>query len=158
MEQKMRIIGRKMSIVMGILMSFCLSLTGTLTSGHFTPVGFLISFVISTIISLLIGFILPVGKIGGDVCGKMGLKRGSIGFRLMETFILDLLYTPVITLALVFLAYKMATRDPEAAAHLSFLPIFLSSLLICFVVAYILIFIIQPIILKQFLKKEGIQQ
>ena len=45
MDEKMKVIGRKMSIRMGILMSFSLALVGTLTSGHFTPVGFVLIFI-----------------------------------------------------------------------------------------------------------------
>ena len=70
MDEKMKVIGRKMSIRMGILMSFSLALVGTLTSGHFTPVGFVISFFVSTVVSLVIGFVVPVGKLSGDFCRR----------------------------------------------------------------------------------------
>ncbi|MCR5670425.1 MAG: hypothetical protein K6G10_05425 [Butyrivibrio sp.] len=155
MDEKMRVIGRKMGIRMGILMSLCLSLVGTLTSGHFTVPGFLLSFVVSSVISLIIGFVVPLGKIGAGACKKAGLKQGSMGARLLESFISDLIYTPLITLAMVFMAYSLAMRMSGGNAQLNFGRMFLGSLLICFVVAYVLIFIFQPIFLKQLLKKEG---
>lgn len=149
MDQQMRIVGRAMSIRMGILMSFCLSLVGTLSSGHFTIPGFLISFIVSTFVSLVIGFLVPIAPICGGACRKLGLQRGSLGARLLETFISDLIYTPIMTFAMVFLAYQMAMKQSNGAAGLDFGPMFLSSLLICFLVAYVLIFIFQPLFLKR---------
>lgn len=154
MEEQMRKIGRQMGIRMGLLMSFCLSLVGTLTSGHFTLVGFLLSFVVSTIISLIIGFLVPVGKISGSLCRKWKLEPGKLATRCVESLISDIIYTPVITLAMVALAYNMAMKQSGGMAEISFLPMFLHSLLICFVVGYVLIFIFMPLFLKQLLKKK----
>ena len=155
MEEMMMKVGRAMSIRMGIAMSFCLSLVGTLTSGHFTPVGFLISFVISSIISLLIGFIIPMGKVSEGARMKAKLERGSIPARLLETFISDLIYTPIITLAMVFFAYRMVIKQSGGMAQPNFWGMFLPSLCICFVVGFILIFIVQPIFMKSVMKKYG---
>lgn len=155
MEEQMRKIGKQMAIRMGILMSFCLSLVGTLTSGHFTIPGFIISFVISSIISLIIGFVIPIGKITGGVCAKFGLERGKIGTLVVESLISDAIYTPIMTLAMVGLAYFMVMRQSGGMAQLSFLPMFLSSLLICFIVGFILIMIFQPLFLKQLMKKNS---
>ena len=155
MEEMMRKVGRDMSIRMGISMSFCLSLVGTLTSGHFTPVGFIVSLVISSIISLIIGFVIPMGKVTGAALQKMKLERGSIGGRFVETFISDLIYTPIMTFVMVFLAYKMAMKNSGGEAGLNFGAMFLSSLLICFVAGFVLIFIVQPLFMKQVMKKYG---
>ncbi len=155
MEAKMKVVGRKMAIRMGILMSFALSLVGTLTSGHFTPVGFLLSFIVSSIISLIIGFLVPVGKITNDFCVKRNLIRGTFAERCVSSLISDLIYTPIITLAMVFLAYTIAMKMSGGAAGLVFLPMFLKSLIICFVVAFILIFVVQPILMRQIMKEVG---
>lgn len=155
MEEQMRKIGKQMAIRMGILMSFCLSLVGTLTSGHFTIPGFIISFVISSIISLIIGFVIPIGKITGGVCAKFGLERGKIGTLVVESLISDAIYTPIMTLVMVGLAYFMVMRQSGGMAKLSFLPMFLRSLLICFIVGFILIMIFQPLFLKQLMKKNS---
>lgn len=156
MEETIRKVGRAMSIRMGIAMSFWLSLIGTLTSGHFTPVGFLVSFLVSSVISLIIGFVLPVGKITGGTCEKMGLQRGSIKYRFMESFISDLLYTPVLTLVMVFLAYQAVMKQSGGAAKLNFAGMFFPSLGICFVAGFVLIFLIQPIFMKSVFKKYGV--
>ena len=155
MEEQMRKIGKQMAVRMGILMSFCLALVGTLTSGHFTIPGFIISFVLSSIISLVIGFIVPIGKITGGLCAKWGLERGKLGTRVVESLISDVIYTPIITLAMVAFAYNMAMRQSGGMAEISFVPMFLKSLFICFVVAFFLIFIFQPIFFKMIMKKNS---
>ena len=155
MDQKMKQIGRDMSIKMGITMSFFLSLIGTLTSGHFTVPGFLISFVISTIISLIIGFLIPMGKLSGGLLNKLNLVRGSLGGRLVETLVSDLIYTPIMTFAMVFLAYNMAMKQSGGMAQLQFGKMFVSSLIICFLAGFVIIFIVQPIFMKQTMKKYG---
>ncbi|MBO6242936.1 MAG: hypothetical protein J6O61_19225 [Butyrivibrio sp.] len=153
MNEQMKKIGRQMGIRMGILMSFCLALTGTISSGHFTPVGFLFSFIVSAIISIFIGFLVPVGKITGDVCRRAGFAQGTIKERLLSSLISNLIYTPLITFVMVLLAYTMAMKQSGGMAQLSFIPMFLHSLVICFIVGYVLIFIFQPLFLKQLMKK-----
>ena len=156
MGETMRKIGKAMAIRMGILMSFFLSLIGTLTSGHFTPVGFLLSFVVSSIVSLLIGVLVPIGKITTGASRKMNLKGGSFGALFVESFISDLIYTPIMTLIMVFLAYTMAMKMSGGQAGLNFLGMFLPSLGICFVAGLILIMIFQPIFFRSLMKKYNL--
>ena len=156
MEEMMKKVGRAMSVRMGITMSLCLSLVGTLTSGHFTPVGFLVGFVVSSVISLLIGFIIPVGKLSEGVRAKSGLERGTVKARLLETFVFDLIYTPIITAAMVFFAYRMIIIQSGGMAQPNYWGMFLPSLVICFVAAFVLIFFVQPIFMKSVMKKYGI--
>ena len=157
MQEIMKRIGIEMSVLMGLTMSFCLSLVGTLTGGHFTPIGWLVSFGASLLISLLIGFIIPMGKVTGDFCRKRGLQPGQLKTRIVESLLSDLIYTPVITLAMVSLAYVMAMKQSDGRAQLNFIMMFLPSLLICFVVGFVIIFIIQPIFLKLLMKKYNIE-
>ncbi len=152
MDEQMKIIGRKMSIRMGIMMSFALALVGTLTSGHFTIPGFLLSFVVSAIISLIIGFLVPVGKISADFCRKRKYAPGTLANGIASSLISDIIYTPIITLIMVALAYLMVMKQSGGMAQLMFLPMFLKSLVICFVVGFILIFIFMPIFLKGIMK------
>ncbi len=122
-------------------MSFFLSLIGTGTSGHFSLPGWILSFLISTVISLLIGFIVPMKKVNDQITSKLGLHPGRFSTRIVETLVSDLIYTPLITLCMVFFAYKMAESH---GAQLSFLPMFLPSLVICLVAGFLLIFIFTP--------------
>ena len=147
----MKKIGMKMNILMGVSLSFGLSLVGNLTSGHFTVPGFLISFVTSMILSLIIGFVVPIRKITGNALRKRGLKEGETKAKLLDSCISDLIYTPIITLLMVFLAYSQAKRG---GAPVSFLSMFLPSLIISLIVGFILIYILQPVYLKLLLKKN----
>lgn len=148
----MKKISMEMSILMGVTLSFFLSLTGNLTSGHFTVAGFLVSFVISLIISLIIGFLVPMKKVTDYLDGKLGLKPGKLSTRLFETLISDLIYTPVITFAMVTMAYKQATSQ---GAPLKYLPMLGRSELISMIVGYVLIFIFMPLFMKWVLKRNG---
>ena len=158
MENKMKKVGMTISIFMGVTLSFCLSLTGNLMgsrqSGAFSVPGWLISFVVSTLISLIIGFIVPMKKISDSIQGRFGGPR-SLKARLIDTLVSDIIYTPVITLAMVALAYKNAVTH---GAQMPFAPMFLSSLIVSLIVAYILIFILMPVFLKLSLKLNGVQR
>ena len=152
MEQAMKTIGIKMNILMGLTLSFFLSLIGTLfgtlRSGRpFPPVGWLISFFISLAVSLIIGFAVPMGRISRSVDKKLG--QHTLKAELLSSLISDLIYTPVITLLMVFLNYRQARAQGSQAP---FIAMFLPSLALCLVVGYLLIFVFQPIFLKQLMK------
>jgi hypothetical protein len=155
MEEQMRKIGRSISIKMAVTMSFFLSLVGNLTSGHFTLMGFLTSFLISLVISMVIGLLIPIGKLGGAACRAAKLRQGTLGARLMESLVSNLIFTPIMTLIMVFLAYKAVMKQSGGMAPISFGSMFLHSLIICFIVGYVLIFIVQPLFFKQAMKKYG---
>ena len=157
MDEQMKIIGRKMSIRMGILMSFALALVGTLTSGHFTVPGFIISFIISAIISLIIGFVVPVGKISAAFCRKRNFAPGTLANGIASSLISDIIYTPLITFVMVLFAYIMVKKQSGGMAEIAFLPMFLKSLIICFVVGFILIFIFMPLFLKSLMKDQDMK-
>ena len=142
--QEMRKIGTRMSILMGITISFFLSLIGMLSSGHFTIPGFIMNFLVSLVISLLIGFLVPMKKLSDGLTAKCGLKPRSLLTHLLESLVSDLLYTPIITFAMVFLNYKIAVSH---GAVLSFWPMFLPSLFICFICGYFLILLFMPVYL-----------
>ena len=152
--QMMRKIGRKMSVLMGVTLSFFLSLQGNLLSGRFTVPAFLISFAASTAISLVIGFFVPMKKVGDGVCAALGLSPRTIPARCAESLVSDLIYTPVITLAMVALAWRMATSH---GAQVPFLPMFLHSLGISMITGFVLIFIFMPLYMKLVVPKDAPQ-
>lgn len=149
MEKEMRRAGQKMSLYMGVTLSFILSLVGTLSSGHFTVPGWLISFVCSTIIALIIGFVVPMGKISRDLTEKLNLDPESVPAKLLKALVSDLIYTPLITLAMVYMAYRQASAH---GAPVNFWGMFLPSLLLSLVVAYFCIYFIEPIFLKKVMR------
>ena len=150
---KMRKISVEMSILMGVTLSFFLSLTGNLSSGHFTFMGFVSSFIVSLFISLIIGFLVPLKKITDSLVEKLHLEPYKLGKHLFEAFISDLIYTPVITLCMVSLAYKMATHQ---GAQMPYGPMLGKSMILSMAVGYLLIFIFTPLYMKLVFKHNGI--
>ena len=150
--KKMKQIGMKMNIMMGISMSLSLSLLGNLASGHFTAKGFLISLAASTALSLAIGFIVPIRKLSMGACRKCALPDKTLPARLMESLISDLIYTPVITALMAYLAYSGAAGQ---GAPVTFSGIFLPSLILSLIVGFVLIFILQPLYLRLILRSAG---
>ncbi len=153
-EKQMRAIGKKMNICMALTLSFFLSLIGITTAGRFTLPGWIISFLASTVISLIIGFLVPIKKAGDAACAKLGLQPGKLPARCLESLVSDLIFTPVITFCMVYLAYSKAV---SMGAHLQFLPMFLSSLAISMVAGFILIFIFTPLYFKLITGKHGME-
>ncbi len=158
MEKKMKKVGLFMSLFMGVTLSFFLSLTGNLTAkSGFSPIAFIVSFILSTIISLLIGFIVPMRKIEGGITKAIGLRERSLPANIVSALISDLIYTPLITLAMIALARKMAMKASDGHAELPpFIVMFLGSLALCFVVAFILILIFTPLFFRLSLKLSGV--
>lgn len=144
--------GIMIALCMGVVMSFFLSLIGTLTSGHFTVPGFLLSFVVSTVISFIIGLIVPMGRIHQSLHRKIPNKIGAL---LVTTLISDLIYTPFMTLTMVSLAYAGIMRQSGGMAQVPFIPMFLRALVISMVAGYILIAVVQPLIFGFFMKKAA---
>ncbi|MBR6968076.1 MAG: hypothetical protein IKH78_06035 [Ruminococcus sp.] len=153
----MKKIGITMSILMGVTLSFFLSLTGNLMAeGGFKLPAFLASFVLSTVISLIIGFLVPMRRIESGAARAMGLEERSLPARLVSALISDIIYTPVITLAMVILARSMAVKMSGGNAQLPpFAAMFLGSLIVSLIVAYVIIFIATPLYLRLVLKKNG---
>lgn len=151
---QMKKIGMQMSLLMGVTLSFCLSLTGILSSGNFTIPGFLISFLISTLISLVIGFLIPMKKVSDSVCKKLKLQPGKLSARCVESLVSDLIYTPIITLCMVAMAHRQAASHGKV---IPFLPMFGKSLLVSMLVGFVLIFFFMPFYLKLLMKKNGIR-
>ena len=146
----MRKAGMKMSLLMEGTMSFVLSLIGMLSAGKFTPAGFLKSFLISFAISLVLGMLVPMKKISDGLIKKFSLKPGTLKARLLEALVSDVVYSPVMTFIMVYMAYSQATAH---GAKIPFGPMLLKSECISFVAAFILSFILTPLYTRLVFKK-----
>ena len=156
MEKNMRLVGIKMNILMGVSMSFILSLVGTVTGGHFSAVSWGVSFMISLVISLVIGFVVPIKKVGDMACKKCKVVPESMKGSLISGFISDLIYTPLITVIMVIVMLKNAAKHAPAGAVPPVARVLPGSLVVCFAVGYIVIIIIQPLFLKMLMKKKPV--
>ena len=147
----MNTIGKHMNIAMGVALSFCLSLVGVLTSGHFTAGAFITSFLLSTAVSLIICFCVPLRRMTESACKHM--QPGTFKRRCAESLISDLAYTPVMTLLMILLAWFGAARH---GGSMPFVPALVKAEIISLIVGFVLIFIFQPLFLRQILKENGI--
>ncbi len=154
----MKKVGIYMTLLMGVTLSFCLSLTGILTSGEgFQLKSFLISFAASTIISIIIGLVVPMRKLEGAAIKAIDIEEHSMPAKIVSALISDLIYTPFITLAMIALARKMAMKMSNGRAQLPpFDLMYLKSFAISFVVAFVIIMIVTPVYLKLSMKLAGV--
>ena len=130
-------------------MSFVLSLTGLLSSGKFTLPAFAKNFAVSFFISLLLGRFIPVHKITDALLKKRGLPPVGLRARALSALVSALVYTPLMTLVMVFLAYRQVVSH---GASIPFLPMLLRSEMISLFVSYILSFLITPVYAGLFFK------
>ena len=149
--EMMKRAGQKISLLMGLILSFFQSLAGQLFSGHFSFPSWLISLALSIAVSWLIGYIVPMRKVSQNVCTSFHCPPRSLKARLLETLVSDLIFSPLITLVNVFLAYRSAVSQ---GAPVRFLPMYLSSLGISLVLGFILIFLFQPLCMKLVLRNH----
>ena len=141
----MKEVETKMGLLMGISLSFILSLVGLLSSGHFTIPDFLLSFCLSFLISMIIARIIPLRKISSSLLEKRGLKPGTLKYRLLDSLISDLLMSPFMTFVMVYAAWRKAVSH---GARIPFAAMLLKSELISFIAAYLCIFLLSPLFLK----------
>lgn len=138
-----------MSLLMGLMMSFSLTLIGLLSAGRFTLSGFLLNFLTSFVISFLLGMILPVRKIAMKAARVF--PPGSLKGRAVEALISDLLYTPLMTFVMVYISYRQAVSH---GAKIPFGPMLLKSELISIFFAFFLIFFLSPVLMKIAFKRK----
>lgn len=161
-DKIMKRIGMKMSIYMGITLSLFLTITGVcvgmlrqVIAGTIPPQAMIVSlisgYIISFIISIILGALIPIGRITQNATKNM---KPGIGKRCVETLISDLIYTPVISAAMVAFAY--ITNRSKGIAGPPYIIMLIPSLIICFIAGYILIYIFQPIFMKKIMSREGI--
>ena len=149
----MKKVGQEMSVFMGLCMSFVLTAVGLITSGHFTLIDFLLNFVISFLLALILGLAIPVRSIVEVTVRKLGLDHEGFRARLLDALITSLIYSPIMTFLMVYIAYRTAVAH---GARITLGPMLMKAELICLPVAFVLGFILSPIILKFVLKRNGI--
>ena len=149
----MKKVGLQMSLLMGLSMSFFLSLIGTLSSGSFTIGNFLSGFAISAAVGLLITFLVPARKISASVHQKAGRDPKSLSARLTDAVISALLYSPLMTFIMISIAYRRATSH---GAVIPFAPMLIRGEIISLIAAFILGFLLPPVLLKLVMKLNGI--
>ena len=157
-EKQMRKTGLKIAFCMALLMSFGLSLTGNLLAERppempMAPIiiGFLACFLISFVVSFGIGIFVPIPKVNAALARKFHLQPGAPKTHFIESVVSNLIYTPLITTVMVLFVYFAMMPEGHKPP---FLPMFIHSQIVCFIVAQVLILIFVPIIVKRLLPKK----
>ena len=131
-------------VFLGVLLSLFLSLVGTLQSGHFSVVAFIVSFMCSSILSIIIGIFVPIKKINSWCVAKINKEPGSIPAKLLCALVDDLIFTPIINLLMVFMAYKRALKF-GAVDMPPFGFMLLRAMIFCVVVGFVVLFFAIPL-------------
>jgi len=131
-----------MSFAMSVTMSFVLSLIGNLSSGRFTVPVFIRSFLISLVIGLVLGFFVPIRKISDYLLEKTNTPPGTLKGRCIASVVSALVYTPLMTFVMVYMAYSQAVAH---GAKLDFGKMLLRSECISILASFILSFVITPV-------------
>ena len=157
-NKQMRKVGLKIAFIMALLMSFGLSLTGNLMAERppempliASIIGFLECFALSFVISFAIGFFVPVPKVNAALARIFHLHPRTFKAHFVESLASNLIYTPLITTAMVCFVYFTMMPDGHKPP---FLPMFIHSQVICLIVAQVLIMLFVPIIMKHVIPKE----
>ena len=147
-----RSVGMLTGIFLSVSLSFVLSLVGTLlgtrNNGRFSVVTWLITFAASTFITMVLGLIIPIGRAAKAVSKSFKLKENGIPARLVETLVADIIYTPIISFLMVFIARSFAIANGAPPQALKLGNMFLLSFPGVFATGYVFIFIFVPLFEK----------
>lgn len=93
-----------MILLQDLVLAFVINSAATILNGGFVETGlYLVGMMEAFCINYVAGLIIPVEKIGRAVAGGVGLKDGSVGFKLVRIFIVNAIFVTIIsfTIALI---------------------------------------------------------
>ena len=102
-----------------------------------------------------VSLLYKIKPISDRVAEKMHLRPKTFGRRCMDALIADVIYTPVMTLLMVGLAYFMSAKNGNPIP-VPFILMFLKSFAISMIVGFIMAYIFQPLFLGMLIKKYGV--
>ena len=137
-----------MSVSLSFVLSLVGNLLGTRQNGRFSVHSWLIFFAASTIVSLVLGLIIPISRAAVGTSRALKLKEKSIPARIVETLIADIIYTPLITFLMVFIARQNAITSGAPPQSLKLWRMFILSFPGVFATGFVFIFIFSPLFEK----------
>lgn len=93
-----------MILLQDLVLAFVINSAATILNGGFMETGlYLVGMMQAFCINYVAGLIIPVEKIGRAVAGGVGLKDGSLGYKLVRIFIVNAIFVTIIsfTIALI---------------------------------------------------------
>ncbi len=159
-----RYIGIRVGIAMSITMSLVGSLLGAITAVKSSGAPFIAAFlpsllasiIITTMIAIGLTFIIPMKKINDGV--EKATKTKGFALHFLQSFVSDLIYTPIIGIVMAFFttAVFVIPKSPDLSMNM-LIPValgnFAKSFLPEFMIALVVVIVIEPIIQKAAFKK-----
>lgn len=149
--EKMKKIGRKMSLYMGITMSFSLTVIGLYQADDLTLGNVIFNSVISFSIMRIINLFFDSGAVAIGFLKERSIEPDSLKGRVFMALIISLINSPAMTFVMVTIGY-LKSRNTEA--EFPYLPILFRSMAISTVCAFILCLIFTPIFGKILVRKK----
>ena len=145
---------RKISIVLSVCISITFSAIvslvgvymGTRGNGHFSVRGWLVSFSTGTIVTLAIGLVIPIMRVARAASRGLKLKEKSIPAIIVEALIQDVIFTPVITFLMVFIARQNAIANGAPPSDVRLGRMFMNSFPACFATGFAFLLIFAPLL------------
>ena len=149
--EQMKKNARKLSLLMGIMISLSLTIIGLYQAHSLTPGNIVFNFVISFSIMSIIGYFFNTGAISMKILNEHGIDPRSIKGRLLMALIIALINSPAMTFIMVTIAYF---RLKSTGTDAPYLPMLLRSMAASTVCAFILCLIFTPLFEKLFMGKK----
>ena len=149
--EQMKKNARKLSLLMGIMISLSLTIIGLCQAHSLTPGNIVFNFVISFSIMNIIGYFFNTGAISMKILNEHGIDPRSIKGRLLMALIIALINSPAMTFIMVTIAYF---RLKSTGTDAPYLPMLLRSMAVSTVCAFILCLIFTPLFEKLFMGKK----
>ena len=97
----MKSLCRKINFIVSIIVSIILIVIVNIFTSYFTFMGFFFSILITFLLSLIMGLLIPFDKFINKVCDKFKLKENSLRIKILDSLIISLTYTIIISFILV---------------------------------------------------------
>lgn len=91
-------------LIQDLILAFVINSAATILGGGFTDTGvYLVGMFMAFSINYVAGIIIPVERIGRAVAGGIGLKDGTLPYKLVRIFIINAIFVTIIsfTIALI---------------------------------------------------------
>lgn len=137
-----------MNLILGIVVSFTLSFLGSVRGGNFSVTSWLMTFLASFILTQMIGFLIPYKEITDNVCKKIKVQNTSTKGILLSALIIDLIYTPIMSGTMFFVMTWILSKVAPGGKRPPMLIALASSLSLSFIVAFVIIALMLPVIYK----------
>ncbi|MCR5699109.1 MAG: hypothetical protein K6G52_05635 [Treponemataceae bacterium] len=98
-------------LCLGIVLSVVLTVFNTILLGRYPFYNIAVCFGISLVIGIVIGLVVPFDLIFASECRRHNFKPDSFPTHMLLSLITDAIFTPLMTIPMVFFNYLMPGKD-----------------------------------------------